>query len=137
MNDAGQAVIVWQSTSSNGSLGVRAIVRAADGSWGEEKLLTAFNAGNPEVAINASGKAVAIWTSSNTVILAAVYDGGSWGAPTLLSCPYCTSSNPEVRVNVDGTAILVWQSTNADNVTQVMASRLSTDNVWSTPIAIN
>jgi hypothetical protein len=68
----------------------------------------------PQVAVDPSGNAVAIWRAAdNTISAASRAAGGSFGtAQTGISAP--TASNPKVLLDPNGQAIAIWQRSDAD-----------------------
>ena len=138
MNDSGQAVVAWEAPVGS-DIAAMALIREADGTWGTITELAATNGHLPEVAINNSGKAVAIWTEngeSDARIKAAFYLDGSWSSPVYISDAGQTASQPEVRVNTDGSAVAAWQS-GLNNEAIIVSAVMGTDNVWGAPVIIN
>lgn len=138
VNASGQAVIVWESKSASDTLGM-ACIRSSDGVWGSSVQIAPSGARLAEVSMNDDGKAVAVWTQpgdDEALIIAAIYDGGTWGAPTVISASGHRAANPEVRLLPDGSATVAWQS-DADTGNTILSARLSADNSWSAPVQIN
>ncbi len=133
MNDAGQAVLVWEALLGS-NVTARARVRAADGTWSTVTEL-ATKGKLPEAALNNSGKAIAIWTEesdSDARIKAAIYSDGSWRSSVYVSEAGLIASQPEVRMHADGSATVAWQ-----NGAAILSSQMGADNVWGAPVTIN
>ena len=114
----GLAVVVW--SVSNGSLRyVQSALRPAGGSWRSPKTLTPTggNAYAPEVGIDASGSAVAVWHrigTTNVVQASRRASGKAWTAPKPISTPSTgVIPFPHVAVDPAGNAIAIWQRTKA------------------------
>ncbi len=114
MNADGQAVIVW-SLGSGLVEKVQAISAAPGGVFGEVADLTAFGevASVPQVALDASGDALAVWDDwdgANIRIEDAVRPaGGSFGAPRFLSPAANNADTPQVAFDAQGNALAVWR----------------------------
>lgn len=141
MNNAGQAVVVWQAKEPGSStVSGRAIVRSAGGTWGSILSFASSGVSYPEVSINSGGKAVAIWIESretDALLKASIYSSGSWLSPQTVSSESKVALHPEIRVNTDGSACVVWQSDDLAGIMQILSARLDTDNNWSAPRVIN
>lgn len=141
MNDAGQAVVVWQAKESGSSVvSGWASVRSAEGIWGPVASFASSGVSYPEVAMNNSGKAVAVWTEtrdSDALLKAAIYSGDAWLSPQTLSSEGVVASSPEIRVNTDGSASVVWQSNDRAGTVEILSARLDAENSWSAPRVIN
>ena len=138
-NGAGVAI-------SNGAvLSVSPAVAAK--AWGAAALIETDNAGNAEsvqVAVNASGQAVAVWQQSDgsTInIYANRYaPGAGWGTPQRISPVVLeTSQAPQVAIDGDGNAIAVWMQSsftqNSGN-NHIWASRYTAQVGWAGAVLI-
>ena len=87
-----------------------------DGDWGSDELIEADNAGNaldPQIAVDGSGNAIAVWRQSDDGvdynIWASRFDGASPGTPTLIETEDLGDAvDPQIAVNSSGKAIAVW-----------------------------
>lgn len=113
MDAAGDAVAVWVRSDGSHRI-VQAASRPAGGTWGApvELSVPGADAGEPEIAVDPSGDAVAVWTlseGSDVIVQAASRPaGGSWGAPTDLSAAGEEAGEPEIAVDPSGDAVAVW-----------------------------
>ncbi|HET9257141.1 MAG TPA: hypothetical protein VFO16_18350, partial [Pseudonocardiaceae bacterium] len=137
----GDAVVVW--TRSNGINDiVQAAARSAGGAWQAPVSLSAAgqNASDPQVAVNAQGNAVAVWTRSNgsndIVQAAARSAAGAWQAPVSLSGTGQNASAPQVGVDGQGDAVAVWTRSNGSNDI-VQAAARSAAGAWQTPVSLS
>ena len=120
INAAGLAVAVWRDYSAPGpNPTVQTAWRPAGGAWQPSQPLSDPNrdAERPQVALNASGRAVAVWESYVTggqypdfVQAAARPAGGNWSAPVNVSAPSqgCCLF-PKVALDGAGTAVAAWE----------------------------
>ena len=85
---------------------------------------------DPQVALDASGNAVAVWaqqaTSQSTYIVRAATRpaGGSWSRPSSLSDGTRIAGAPQVAVTPDGDAVVVWQH-NSSGLSVIQSSSRS------------
>jgi hypothetical protein len=109
----GNAVVVWQQYD-----GARFNIwynrYVAGTGWEGPGLLESDSgqASAPRVAIDASGRALAVWQQfdgANTNILASRYvPGTGWGAPELLESRTGETFHARIAMNADGSALAVW-----------------------------
>ena len=138
VDGSGNAVAVWQR--SNGTrVDVWANRYVANGSWGTATLIETDNAGDvryPQVAVDGSGNAVAVWSQSdgtrNNTWANRYVAGGSWGTATLVEADNAGPAYPpQVAVDGAGNAIAVWsQSDGTRNNT--VANRYVAGRDWGT-----
>jgi hypothetical protein len=114
LDPAGNAIAIWQSW--NGATHViEASRRPAGGAWSAPQVLSAVgqDAELPQVALDASGGAVAAWvrhTGSSDVVQAASQPaGGTWRAAQDLSAE--DAHPPQLAVDQAGDAVVVWART--------------------------
>ena len=88
----------------------------AVGNWGLVKSIEAGSetAENPQIAMNASGKAITVWHQDDGVtinIYATHYDSatGIWGTAQLIETLSEIFVYPQITMNATGDAIAVWQ----------------------------
>jgi len=99
------------------------IFTTRDGNWGTAELVETENAGtasNPQVAIDSSGDAIAVWHQSDGAqfsIWANRYTPtGGWETAELIETDNAGSaSNPQVAVDPNGNAVAVWSQSDATN----------------------
>jgi Bacterial Ig-like domain len=115
-----------------------------DGAWQPTKLADrglSGDAEDPSIAMDASGNAIAVWSSRNGAVTSALYWNrydaatASWGTPTPLAFD---SSGPvtshQVAMDAAGNAVAVWAQVNSASppFAVVFASRYSkTTGQWS------
>ena len=123
---AGEAVAVWIAFDGSNFI-LQGAVRSADGEWSEPDDLS--EAGEdvtpleaPDVAIDASGNAIAVWKldgSSNDIVQAAVRPaGGDWEEPDDLSGAGQDAGEPSVAMNDAGEAVAVWTRLDGSDIVQ-------------------
>lgn len=116
VDGSGNAIAVWQQHD-----GVRNNIWsnrfAVEEGWGEATLIEANNSGNavnPQVAVDNSGNATAVWQQDNGT-RHCIYSnryvvGTGWGSATLIE--YYNSEgafNPQIAVDDSGNAMVVWE----------------------------
>jgi hypothetical protein len=97
-----------------------------------------------DMALDAQGNAVAVWTAYGTwrVTQAATRPvGGSWSAPVTFSVPGEEGGwDPAVAVGANGDAVAVWSSvrhTPSGTRQYTMAATRDAGGAWSTPVALS
>jgi len=138
---ASEAVAVW-TVFKGGDRRLQGTVRSANGAWSEPEDLSPAGQhvnplqGGPDVAIDASGTAIAVWTlegSSNYIVQATVRAAGGddWGAPDDLSAAGQDATEPAVAMNEAGEAVAVW--TRIDGSDTVQGAARPAGGAWTAP----
>jgi hypothetical protein len=109
---AGNAVAIWDIYQVNppNQLLVQASTRPAHGTWGPVVTVSATGGSVPQIAMDANGNAIAIWTQNGVIDSATLRAGGAWSAPVALSGT--TASSPTLAVNAKGDAVAGWKTSN-------------------------
>ena len=87
----------------------------ADGAWGSAALIESEDAGDglsPQIAVDDSGNAVAVWQQFDGAqfnIWANHYDGSSWGSAEMISDGTKDARTPQIAFDGNGNALAVWQ----------------------------
>jgi hypothetical protein len=152
INAAGLAVAVWRDYSAPGpNPTVQTAWRPAGGAWQPSQPLSdpSRDAERPQVALNASGEAVAVWESyaNNTssgypdfVQAAARPAGGNWSAPVNVSGPSqgCCLF-PKVALDGTGTAVAAWERvpTAGSGYVVEAAARPAGTGMWQVPATLS
>lgn len=110
----GRAIAVWQQ--SDGAR-TNIWVNRFDGSaWGSAEQIETDNAGSavsPQVALDAKGRALAVWHQSDGTrnnIWANRYDGSAWRTAELIETDDAGHARgPQIAFDADGRASAVWQ----------------------------
>lgn len=139
----GNTVGIWQEFDGTNT-NVQAATLPKGGIWSSPVTISSAsgnnNEANPQMAINSSGYAVAVWEELNgtsTVRASTMQFGGSWSAPIDISQPGSDSSQiPQVAVDPAGNAVAVWARNNG-SFTIMQAATLSFGGAWSTPVDIS
>ncbi len=99
----------------------------ADGAWGSAGQIESDSTGdarNPQIAINSSGNAIAVWRQSDGTrdnIWANRFNGSSWGTAELIETNDLGRAwRPQIAIDSSGNAIAVWH--------QFDGTR---DNIWA------
>jgi hypothetical protein len=139
----GNAVAVWSRAKATESV-IQAAVGARTGSWqlsvdiAELSTAAGPEVADPQVAVDARGNAVAVWTNvivgNGTVVQSAVRPaGGAWQERVDLSAAGQRSSAARVAVGAHGDAVAVWVNSGAvdDSVLQGAVRPAGED--WQAP----
>lgn len=118
MDSSGNAVAVWHQDDGTRENIWSNRYTAATGIWGTATLIetgTTGSASNPQIAMDASGNAVAIWLRNdgirnNVWSNSCTASTGLWGTATLIETDNSGSaSNAHVAMDATGKALAVWQ----------------------------
>lgn len=139
VDSAGNAVAVW--SRNNGSF---TIIQAASlpfgGKWSTSVDISPTNKDSfgPQVGVDASGNAVAVWTEVvNQIIQGATLPfGGSWTVPVNISSASDLSNVPILAVDPIGNAVATWTALSGGNFF-IQASTLPSGGNWSLPVNIS
>ena len=112
-------------------------MRPAGGDWAEPDDLSEAgqDAGEPSVAMDEAGEAVAVWTrldGSDTIQAAVRPAGGDWAEPDDLSDAGQNAAEPGVAIDEAGEAVAVWRRFNGSNDI-VQAAVRPAGGEWSDP----
>jgi hypothetical protein len=130
IDPGGRATLVWERDNAGDAvIQSRFLTSAGVLDSGVQNLSApGAGAGSPQVAVDSSNTAVAVWEISSGVIQASARpSGGSFATPAQdISAPGTSSflPLPEVAIDPSGNAIAVWsQSTNGGNALVIQAAR--------------
>jgi hypothetical protein len=106
--------------------------------WGTAELIETGDAGNafdPQVALDSSGNAIAVWQQNDGAInniYANRFNGTDWGTAELIETNTGYAGTPQIAVDSNGHAIAVWSQRNdPNNNVSIYANRFNgTD--WGT-----
>ena len=106
--------------------------------WGTAALLETLNVGgaqDPQIAINASGHAVAVWKQSDGAamsVYANYYTAGTgWGTAALIETDNAGEAlDPQVAVDASGNAVAVWEQSDGTR-TNILANRYVAGTGWA------
>jgi len=137
----GSAVAVWERYDGADWI-IQAASKAAGGAWSAPVNLTAagLSAASPQVAIDASGTALALWERSDGVgyvtQAASKPAGGTWGAPKSISAAGKVASGARLALDPGGNATAVWESYDGGTSTIQAASKPAGGN-WGAPVNLS
>ncbi|VAX06226.1 hypothetical protein MNBD_GAMMA25-998 [hydrothermal vent metagenome] len=112
-DSSGNALAVWEQVDDDSRRSIWA--NHFDGtSWvGADRIETsAENAYYPQIAVDSSGRALAVWQQSDGIrfnIWARHFDGTSWGSAELIEDDAGSASGPQIAVDSSGRALAVWR----------------------------
>ncbi len=142
VDGSGNAVAVW-SQSDGTRYTIRANRYTLSGGWGAATVIQSDNAGgahSPQVALDASGNAVAVWQQSDGTrynIRANRYTpSGGWGTATVIESDDAgDAQGPQVAMDGSGNAIAVWYQSDGTR-TNIWANRYTPSGGWGTAAVI-
>jgi hypothetical protein len=139
---AAAVVLIWLTACGGGGDTAAAPLPALK-AWGTAALIESDNAGSaydPQVAIDASGNALAVWMQSDGTrynIWSSRYSAGTgWGTAALIESDNAgLATSPQIAVNGSGTALAVWVQSDGTQ-RHVVANRFTPGTGWGTPALI-
>lgn len=133
---SGTAIAVWKLMGSNDI--VQAALRTAgqeDWAAPDDLSEAGQDAGEPSVAMNEAGAAVAVWTrldGTDTIQAAVRPAGGDWAEPDDLSDASQNAAEPDVAIDEAGKAVAAWRRSNgSDEIVQAAVRPASGE--WADP----
>lgn len=141
MDEAGNAVVVWVQDDGVAN-SIWANYYAAGSGWGTAERIEIRDSGDataPSVAMDSSGRAIAIWSQSSgtrTNLRANQYlPGSGWGTDERIEDETGDVATPQIAMNSAGNAVAVWVQ--HDGVTDsVWAARYTVGTGWNSGIRI-
>ncbi len=139
VDTSGNAVAVWrQSDGPRYSIWANRYVVGTG--WGEAEVIETDNTGNaysPQVAVDTSGNAVAVWYQSDGTrysIWANRYVAGTvWGEAELIETDDNGNAEyPQVAVDTSGNAVAVWYQSDGVTHDSIWANRYVAGTGWGT-----
>ncbi len=140
VNKKKRALAIWSRSNGTHTI-IQTTEKWPSGSWSTPEDLSqpGANATTPQIAMNASGLAIAVWVRSDgttTRIQAAKKEFGSaWSTPVYLSSAGGDATNPQIALSDSGEAFAVWEKANGTH-TIIQASTYSASS-WSNPIDLS
>ena len=135
---SGDAIAVWEHRDATNLASIWSN-RYTGGSWGSPELLES-NGGqafNPQLAIDASGNALAVWYQHDGIrnnIWSNRYTAGSaWGTAALIENDNSdtTSPNPQISMDANGNALAVWHISDGTRH-NIWSNRYTAGSGWGT-----
>jgi hypothetical protein len=143
VDGSGAAVAVWARSDGSHEI-IQASARPAGGAWGPAVDLSQSGRDSeaPQVAVDAAGNAVAVWSRFNGahwVIQAASRPaGGGWTPVSDISNSEKTAEEPDVAVDPAGRATAVWfRYDGFDNIVQSAQLGPGSGSGWSQPVDLS
>jgi hypothetical protein len=144
MDETGNAVVVWRRYDGSNDIIQASRFDVATDSWSSPVNLSAAgqSAGNPQVTMDATGNAIAVWyryDGSNYVIQASRFDVAtdSWSSADDLSAAGQDAIHPQVATDATGNAVVVWRRYDGSNdIIQASRFDVATDS-WSSPVNLS
>jgi hypothetical protein len=118
MNPSGEAVAVWYQWDGSAVYDIHSNGYSHGSGWGTSDIIddTDFSAESPNVAIDLSGNAIAVWKEydgTSTSIYSSVYTSGiGWGDPEPIEDLGLSADVPRIAIDTSGNAIAVWYQIN-------------------------
>lgn len=147
-DEDGNAIAVGIGANSGGDAIIRAMVRPFGGQWSASVPVSGSGdsqAQRPQLAVNAHGDAVAVWSASNETAMKDVVQvssrpaGGAWSAPHIVSEGAVFSGGQDVAIDAQGNATVIWSEIvgDPDPTWLVRAATRPSGGDWSDPVDLS
>ncbi len=121
----GDAAVIWRDGSdiyTALSIGL---------TWQPFTVIDSTGGNIPDIGIDATGNAIAIWSGNNVAdTLVSIWDGATWSAPQTIS-EASGNSSPQIAVAPNGTAVAIWTDATQD----IQLSQFNGTS-WTVPVII-
>jgi hypothetical protein len=141
VDSTGRATAVWQRLNGTKSI-IQSSTSVNGGAWSTPVDLSATlrDAYSPQVTVDSTGRATAVWARSNgtkyIIQSSTSLNGAAWSTPVDLSATLQDASNPQVTVDSTGRATAVWYRYNGTkNIVQ--SSTSVSGGAWSAPVDLS
>jgi hypothetical protein len=137
VDSTGLVTAIW-SRSNGGTYIIQSSTRPRGGTWSAPVDLstTGSNAWNPQVTVDSTGLATAVWdrfvSTHQRIQVSTRPRGGTWSAPVDLSPAGQNAGDGQVVVDSDGLVTAIWTRNNV-----IQASNLPRGGTWSAPVDIS
>ena len=143
MDDSGNAIAIWnQKLEPFGNVENIWVNHFDSSGWDEPQIIgTESFSRSPNIAMNSSGNAVAVWqiwdsVKSRYVIVSKNYNRiDGWGELTEIDLDEGLSYSPEISINEDGAAVAIWHQVGEEQ--NIWVNYLSTDSIWGTAVKLD
>ncbi len=141
VDPAGDAIALWRRYDGADYV-IQSASRPAGGAWQSPVDLSEAgeNASEPQVTVDPSGNAVAVWSRSNgtnTIVQSASKSaGGFWQSPVDLSAAGQNAEAPRLAVDPAGDALALWRRYDGANYVIQSASRPA-GGAWQSPVDLS
>jgi len=134
----GNALATWVQRDGS-SFRIRSNRYSPGNGWGIAEMIEAQNIGTavgPQIAMDASGNAIAVWEQNtgtgNFAIWSNRYTVGSgWGAAAPIETDPYDASSPQIAMDASGNAIAVWSEEESSLSFRTWSSRYTSAGGWS------
>ena len=141
VDGSGRATAVWTHYDGSNDI-VQASNSLNGGAWSTPVNLSTASqyAADPQVAVDGSGRATAVWDrsdGSNSIVqVSTSLNGAAWSTPVDVSAAGHNAYLPQIIVDGSGLATVVWERFDGSNEI-VQASFSVNGAAWSTPINLS
>jgi hypothetical protein len=133
----GNGIAVWNNTTTN-KIQSASYTQVGNIWSAVTDISGTFDPKVPHLAVNAAGKAIALWladTGTNTVVEATIFNGSTWGSPTVISDALLNSVQEFVAIDQAGNGIAIWKDDENDLIK--VANYDQTLATWSSVLTIS
>jgi hypothetical protein len=139
IDGSGNALAVWHQSGVVARYNIWARRYTPGSGWGTAELIETDHAGgavNPQIAIDGSGNALAVWTqydgTRNNIVANRYTPGSGWGAAELIETDAGSASSfSQIATDGSGNAIAVWEQHDGTRF-NIWANRYTPGSGWGT-----
>ncbi len=147
-DEDGNAIAVGIGANSGGDAIIRAMTRTVGGQWSASVPVSSSGDSavqRPQLAVNADGDAVAVWSAFNDAATKEVVRvssrpaGGAWSAPHIISEGAVFSGGQDVAIDAQGNATVIWSEivSDPDPTWLVRAATRPSGGDWTDPVDLS
>ncbi|MEE9342420.1 MAG: hypothetical protein V3V12_02160 [Gammaproteobacteria bacterium] len=135
---SGNALAIWQQGDTVEKMNIWTNRYTLAGGWGIAQLIETDDIGtasSPQIAVDSSGNALAIWGQSDGAKLYSIWanhftPSGGWGAAELVEDSNENAAFPQITIDSLGNALAVWQQGAGISKYNIWANRFTLANGW-------
>ena len=139
INEAGTAVVAWETAAALDGTSPSQIVsatRPAGGSWSAVTAVSPSNpqTGSPKVALDGSGNATVVWEQGYLIFAATRPSGGAWGSPTRIEPQdWQMAGQDSVTADAAGNVTASWVVDNTSGQMFIHTATRPAGGAWGAP----
>jgi hypothetical protein len=143
LDASGNALAVWQQLD-----GLRTSIWAnrfthTSSTWGVAQQIEENNDGDatsPQIAVNPSGNAIAVWEQRDSTGLPSIWANGftpsiGWGRAVPIETGIGSAEAPQVAIDASSNVVAVWQQSDGIQM-NIWANRFTTSGRWASAVLI-
>ena len=140
IDNNGNAIALWRQYDSSGAFRIYSSRYTANSGWSNASLLQTGtgNAGDPQIAFDNNGNAIALWFQKDSSGYDSIYANrysinSGWSGAAVIETKNSNAHFPHLAFDKYGNAIALWQQKDSSGNYSIYANRYSISSGWDTP----